>query len=93
MNLASGGFVQIYDSITGNARRSFVFIVSRDKSDRGNRKCGPHRIAITCMWRKKNIGEKENVQIKGMISTRMLIISYSIQQVILNVCTKLQNPR
>ena len=38
MNLASGGFVYIYDSFTGNARRSFVFIVSRDKSERGNRK-------------------------------------------------------
>ena len=31
MNLASGGFVYIYDSVTGNARWSFVFIVSRDK--------------------------------------------------------------
>ena len=41
MNLASGGFVYIYDSITGYARRPFVFIVSRDKSERGNRKCGP----------------------------------------------------
>ena len=41
MNLASGGFVYIYDSITGNALQSFVFIVSRDKSERGNRKCGP----------------------------------------------------
>ena len=41
MNLANGGFVYIYDSNTGNERRSFVFIVSRDKSERGNRKCGP----------------------------------------------------
>ena len=40
MNLASEGFVYIYDSITENARRSFVFIVSRDKSERGNRKYG-----------------------------------------------------
>ena len=51
------------------------------------------RIVSHACGEKKNIGEKENVQIKGMISTRMLIISYSIQQVILNVCTKLQNPR
>ena len=47
MNLASGGFVYIYDSITGNARRSFVFIVSRDKSERGNRKCGPPNNKVT----------------------------------------------
>ena len=29
----------------------------------------------------------------GMISMRMLILSYTIQQVISNVCTKCQNPR
>ena len=44
MNLASGGFVYIYDSVTGNALWSFVFIVSREKSEQGNRKCGPANI-------------------------------------------------
>ena len=39
------------------------------------------------------IGEKKNGQIKGMICMRMLSLSYIIQQVILNVCTKFQNPR
>ena len=41
---------------------------------------------------KKIIGEK-NGQIKKMISMRMLILSYTIQQVIANICTKIQNPR
>ena len=38
------------------------------------------------------ICEKENGQIKGMISRR-LILSYTIQQAIPNICTKFQNPR
>ena len=37
--------------------------------------------------------EKKNGQIKGMISRRRLILSYTIQQVIPNICTKFQNPR
>ena len=41
-------------------------------------------ISIGCMW----LERKKKVQIKGMISMRMLILSYTIQQVILNVCTK-----
>ena len=35
----------------------------------------------------------ENGQIKRMISRRRLILSYTIQQVIPNICTKFQNPR
>ena len=35
---------------------------------------------------------KKHGQLKGMISMRMLILSYTIQQVIVNVCTKFQNP-
>ena len=37
--------------------------------------------------------EKREWQIKGMISRRRLILSYTIQQVIPNICTKFQNPR
>ena len=37
--------------------------------------------------------KKKNGQIKGMIGMRMLILSYTIQQVIPNVYTKFQNPR
>ena len=36
---------------------------------------------------------KKNGQIMGMISRRRLILSYTIQKVIPNVCTKFQNPR
>ena len=39
------------------------------------------------LWKRMKIG-----QIKGMISRRMLILSYTIK-VKSNVCTKLQNPR
>ena len=39
------------------------------------------------------IGEKEKGQIMGMISRRRLILFYTIQQVIPNICTKFQNPR
>ena len=40
------------------------------------------------------IGEKKkNGEIIGMISRRRLILSYTIQQVIPNVCTKFQNLR
>ena len=35
---------------------------------------------------------KKNGQIKGMISSCMLILFYTIQQVIPNICTKFQNP-
>ena len=39
------------------------------------------------------IGEKEKKDKKGMVSRRKLILSYIIQQVIPNSCTKFQNPR
>ena len=39
----------------------------------------------------KNLVKKNNGQIQGMISMRMVIFSYTIQQVIPNVCTKFQN--
>ena len=42
---------------------------------------------------KSFIGEKENGKIKGMISSSMLILFYTIQQVIPNICTKFQKPR
>ena len=35
----------------------------------------------------------KNWQIRRMISSSMLILSYTIQQVIPNICTKFQNPR
>ena len=41
---------------------------------------------------KRFIGEKKNGQIKGMISSSMLILFYTIQQVIPIICTKFQNP-
>ena len=37
--------------------------------------------------------ESHNGQIKGMISSSILILFYTIQQVIPNICTKFQNPR
>ena len=39
------------------------------------------------------IGKKKNGQIKGMINMWMLILSYTIQVDVPNVCTKLRNPR
>ena len=36
---------------------------------------------------------KKNGQIKGMMSRRRLILIYTLQQVIPNICTKFQNPR
>ena len=36
---------------------------------------------------------KKNGKIKGMISSSMLILFYTIQLVIPNICTKFQNPR
>ena len=42
----------------------------------------------------KLIGEKEKYgQIKEMVSIRKLILSYTVQQVIPNICTKFQNPK
>ena len=41
----------------------------------------------------KSLQRKKNGQIKGMISSSMMILSYTIQQVIPNICTKFQNPR
>ena len=37
--------------------------------------------------------KKKNGQIKEMISIRVLILSYTIQQTIPHVCSKFQNPR
>ena len=37
--------------------------------------------------------KKKNGQIKKMRSMRMLILSYMIPVVVLNICTKFQNPR
>ena len=42
---------------------------------------------------KNYIGEKKNGQIKDMISMRIMILSYTIQQVITNVFAKFQNSR
>ena len=39
------------------------------------------------------IGEKEKLTKNGMISTRMLILSYTTQEVVANVYTKFQSPR
>ena len=39
------------------------------------------------------IGKKKNEQIKEMVSIRRLILSYTMQQVIHNICTKFQDPR
>ena len=36
------------------------------------------------------IGEKKNGQIKELISSRRLILSYTIQRVIPNICAKFQ---
>ena len=51
--------------------------------------------AIRCMLNKLKMSVTkisiQKVQIKGMM--RKLILSYTIQQVILSVCTKFQNPR
>ena len=45
------------------------------------------------LWRKVLLERKKNGQIKWMISNSMLILFYTIQQVIPNICTKFQNPR
>ena len=54
-----------------------------------NLKTGSHRWLETCnrifVWRERLI--------RGMIGSRMLILFYTIQQVIPNICTKFQNPR
>ena len=42
---------------------------------------------------KNFIEKKTKGQIKGMISMRMMNLSYTIQQVIHNIYTKFQNPR
>ena len=36
---------------------------------------------------------KKNGQIRGLISHILLILLYTVQPVILDVCTKFQNPR
>ena len=52
---------------------------------------GSHRCREICD-RNNLLERKKNGQIKGMISRR-LILSYTIQQVIPNICIKFQNPR
>ena len=39
------------------------------------------------------LGEKEKWTNKGIICSSMLILCYTLQQVIPNICTKFQNPR
>ena len=41
----------------------------------------------------KLLERKKNGQIKGLISPMWLILSYTVQPVIPNVCTEFQNPR
>ena len=41
----------------------------------------------------RKFGDKEKWTIKEMVSIRRLILSYTMQQVIPNICTKFQNPR
>ena len=50
-------------------------------------------LAVQKSVTKNILDEKKNGQIKGMISLRMLILSYTIQQVIPNVYAKFQYPR
>ena len=57
-----------------------------------NLKTGSHRSWEICD-EKFYCRKRKKRQIKGMIRIRMLILSYMIQQVIPNVCTKFQNPR
>ena len=45
------------------------------------------------LWQKCLLERKKNGQIKGMISSRRLILSDTVQQGIPNICTKFQNPR
>ena len=45
------------------------------------------------LWRKFLLERKKKEQIKGMISRRRLVLFYTIQHVIPNICTKFQNPR
>ena len=54
-----------------------------------NLKTGSHRSREICNW----LERKKNKQIKEMVSIRTLILSYTMQQVIPNICTKFQNPR
>ena len=42
---------------------------------------------------KKLLGRKKKGQIKGLISHMWLILLYTVQPVIPDVCTKFQNPR
>ena len=53
---------------------------------------GSHRSREICD-RNLLLERKKNGQIKGLISRRRLILSYTIQEVIPNICTKFQNPR
>ena len=50
-------------------------------------------VALEKSLTKYFIGEKKDSQIKGMINMMMLILSYTIQVVVPNVCTKFLNPR
>ena len=51
---------------------------------------GSHRSQEIC---DRNFYWRERKKPMGMISRRRLILSYTIQQVIPNICTKFQNPR
>ena len=50
---------------------------------------GSHRSREIC-YRKFDWREKKNAQIKEMVSIRKLILSYTMQQVVPNICTKFQ---
>ena len=39
------------------------------------------------------VGEKENGQIQELISNMWLILCYTVQLVIPNICTKFHNPK
>ena len=53
---------------------------------------GSHRSQEICN-RKFDRRERKNGQIKEMVTIRRLILSYTMLQVIPNICTKFQNPR
>ena len=53
---------------------------------------GSHRSGKTLL-QKFLLERMKNKQMKGMISGRRLILSYTIQNIRPNICTKFQNPR
>ena len=56
-------------------------------------KCIQNLKTLSLIEAVKSVERKKNGQIKGMICRRRMILSYTIQQVIPNICTKIQNPR